>query len=269
MATERGPFEQLRGAIQRHFAPRRHSALLAAIIAAFAVRPLVGDSGAGSAVFGLALVLLLLVALYNINVDELVGERERLLAQSRRRRILGWALAAAAAVERIFLVFVQSRMLNLVGSICWLLFLVFVTLSELRSVLKQREVTSETICMAISVYLLMGVTWGFLYVVMFQLHPESFGGLPAANPGHPTNLQTIFPVLGYFSLTTLSTIGFGDITPLTLQARYAAVAEGITGQFYLAILVARLVGMQMTQSPSRPADKTGISDAKEAAREQS
>jgi hypothetical protein len=55
-----------------------------------------------------------------------------------------------------------------------------------------------------------------------------------------------FPILGYFSLTTLSTIGFGDITPLTLQARYAAVAEGITGQFYMAILVARLVGMQMS-----------------------
>jgi ion channel len=57
-----------------------------------------------------------------------------------------------------------------------------------------------------------------------------------------------FPIFIYFSLTTLSTIGFGDITPLTLQARYAAVAEGITGQFYLAILVARLVGMQMVRS---------------------
>ena len=49
-------------------------------------------------------------------------------------------------------------------------------------------------------------------------------------------------------MTTISTIGFGDITPLTLQARYAAVAEGIAGQFYLAILVARLVGMQMSQA---------------------
>ena len=58
----------------------------------------------------------------------------------------------------------------------------------------------------------------------------------------------------YFSLTTLSTIGFGDITPVTLQARYIAVAEGITGQFYLAILVARLVSMQMTQpASSQPA----------------
>ena len=132
--------------------------------------------------------------------------------------------------------------------ISWLLFILFVTLSELRSVLKQREVTGETICMAISVYLLLGFTWTFMYSMMFQLHPESFGGLPVAQPGHSTELLHIFPILGYFSLTTLSTIGFGDITPLTAQARYAAVAEGITGQFYMAILVARLVGFQMSRS---------------------
>jgi amino acid transporter len=240
--------EQLRIAIHRYFAPHRHSALLAAIIAAFAVRPLIGDTGAGFAVFGIALVFLLLVALYNINVDELVGERGRLLAQNRRRRILGWTLATAAAGERIAVIFLHNRTLDLVGSICWLLFVMFVTFSELRSVLKQREVTGETICMAISVYLLLGFTFAFLYGLMFQLHPESFGGLVAANPGHPTGIQSIFPVLGYFSLTTLSTIGFGDITPLTLQARYAAVAEGITGQFYMAILVARLVGLQMSRS---------------------
>jgi hypothetical protein len=68
----------------------------------------------------------------------------------------------------------------------------------------------------------------------------------------------MFPILIYFSLTTLSTIGFGDITPLSLPARYAAIAEGITGQFYLAILVASLVGMRIsraaTQSTSAPAD---------------
>ena len=83
---------------------------------------------------------------------------------------------------------------------------------------------------------------------MFQLHPESFSGLVPQPPAIRPGFSHIFPVLGYFSLTTLSTIGFGDITPLTLQARYAAVAEGITGQFYMAILVARLVGMQMSQS---------------------
>jgi len=89
---------------------------------------------------------------------------------------------------------------------------------------------------------------------MLELHPDSFGGLAVA-PGHPVEIQHLFPVLAYFSLTTLSTIGFGDITPLTLQARYAAVAEGITGQFYLAILVARLVGLQMSRTASQHTEK--------------
>ena len=108
--------------------------------------------------------------------------------------------------------------------------------------------------MSISVYLLLGLTWGLLYIVIFTNHPEafSFGSSPKVSE------EQMFPIFVYFSLTTLSTVGFGDITPLTLQARYAAVAEGITGQFYLAILVARLVGMQMsgaaTPSPSTPAD---------------
>jgi hypothetical protein len=85
-----------------------------------------------------------------------------------------------------------------------------------------------------------------LYIVIFVRHPEAFH---FATP--VSDEQGRFPIFLYFSLTTLSTVGFGDITPLTLQARYAAVAEGITGQFYLAILVARLVGMQMSRAPGR------------------
>src|SRR5690349_13916022 len=122
MPTEDGLLQQLRSRLHLHLAPRRHSALLVAIVVAFAVRPLIGDTGTGSAVFGVALVLLLLLALYNINVNEMVGERDRLLAQNRRRRIFGWALATAAAAERVSIIFVQSWMLYLAGSICWLLF---------------------------------------------------------------------------------------------------------------------------------------------------
>jgi hypothetical protein len=77
----------------------------------------------------------------------------------------------------------------------------------------------------------------------------------------PPAEQQVFPVLIYFSLTTLSTIGYGDILPLTLQARYSAVAEGISGQFYLAILVARLVGIYMSQSASRDAEQNAHSSA--------
>jgi hypothetical protein len=107
--------------------------------------------------------------------------------------------------------------------------------------------------MAISVYLLLAVTWGFLYIIIFQIQPGAFSSLVLPNASHTYDLQPIFPIFGYYSLGTLSTIGAGDITPVSLQARYATVAEAITGQFYLAILVARLVGLQMSQSATRPA----------------
>ncbi len=241
--------EQLREAIRRHFAPRRHTALLVAIIAAFAIRPLIGDAGIGPVVFSIAMLVLLLVALYNIDIGELVGERETLLAEKRRRSIIGWTLAVPAIVERLAVTFAPSPSLYLADSTLWLLLFSFITWNQLRAVLRQKEVTRETISMSISVYLLLGFTWGLFYIVLHDVHPHSFsfGGAPIPISG-PSSEQQVFPVLIYFSLTTLATIGFGDITPVTLQARYAAVAEGITGQFYLAILVARLVGIYMSQS---------------------
>lgn len=246
---------QFRKEVHRRFGPHRHSALLFALIAAFLVRPLIGETGVGLLLFSIALVLLLVVALYNINVDELVGERGLLLIQARHRRLLGWILAIAAGVGRIATIFVDNPTLETAVTISWLLFVLFIVGSQLRSVLRQREVTGETICMAVSVYLLFGFAWALLYAIIYQQHPGSFSGIVSGAQVRSTEFQHIFPIFGYFSLTTLSTIGFGDITPITIQARYAAVAEGIAGQFYLAILVARLVGMQMSQSATPSADQ--------------
>jgi hypothetical protein len=81
MAAEDNSPEQLLRSIHRYFGLHRHSTLLASIIAAFAVRPLIGDTGASSAIFGVALVILLLVALYNINADAVIGERGRSFRQ--------------------------------------------------------------------------------------------------------------------------------------------------------------------------------------------
>jgi amino acid transporter len=242
------------GTLRARFLARRYTILLGAIVAAFAVRPLIGDRGVAPIAFSIAILALLLIALLTIQVDELVGERERLLVQRRRRTLIGWLLAGPAIVERLLMMLHPSPRLTLVGSISWALFFAFVTWSQLRSMLKQREVTGETISNAVSVYLLLGLTWGLLYVVIFQLQPAafSFGASPTPEP------QYVVPILVYFSMTTLSTIGFGDITPVSLQARYLAIAEGITGQFYLAILVARLVGLQMSQAAGQVTrDQTG------------
>ncbi len=241
--------------LRQHWRARRHTALLVAITAAIMVRPLIGEGGATPFVFSIAVLVLLLVALYTTQVDELVGDRDTLQVRWRRRRLVGWALAVPAIVERLALLFAPSRLLLLMGSVAWLLFFSFVTACQLRSLVRHKQVTSETISMSISIYLLLGLTWGLLYIVIFQLQPQAFGFAGGSLP--PS--QELFPIFFYFSLTTLSTIGFGDIIPLTLQARYAAVAEGIAGQLYLAILVARLVGIHMSGhaqgGASRPADR--------------
>jgi amino acid transporter len=237
-----------RALLHHRLAARRHATLLVAIVVAFAIRPVIGGADVGPVAFSLALVALCLVALHAIQVEELIGDREMLLARRRRRRIIAWVLAAAAVVERLAVIVAPDPRLYLAGALCWLGFFAFVTWIELRSVLEHRDVTGETISMAISVYLLIGVTWGLLYFVVFQLDHQafSFERFSTAAPDPMQDLQAALPIFMYFSLTTLSTLGFGDITPVSLQARYAAVAEGITGQLYLAILVARLVSMQIS-----------------------
>jgi hypothetical protein len=243
--------DRLREAIRRHLMPRRHSALLVAIISAFATRPLIGNNRAALSVFSLMILAILIVGLYTIQVDELIGEERKLIAERRRRRIIGWVLATVATAERLSMFLSPRPQLGIIGSLSWLLFFGFITWQELRAVLRQREITGETISMSISVYLLMGLTWGFLYSLIYQLEPHafSFPGADILTVGVPTEKQeSVFIVLIYFSLVTLTTIGYGDISPLTMKARYAAIAEGVTGQFFLAILVARLVGMQMSKS---------------------
>ena len=252
--SEESALDRLRGAIRRHFMPHRHSALLAAIIAAFATRPLIGNNRATLIIFSLMILALLVLGLYTIQVDELVGDERKLVAERRRRNIIGWILAAAATAERLAMFFSSNHKLGIIGSVSWLLFFAFITWHELRAVLRQREVTSETICMSISVYLLIGLTWAFLYTLTYQIEPHafSFPGTDVVTANVPTEKQeSVVLVLVYFSLVTLTTIGYGDISPLTMKARYAAIAEGVTGQFYLAILVARLVGMQMSRSMSQ------------------
>jgi hypothetical protein len=83
---------------------------------------------------------------------------------------------------------------------------------------------------------MIGVLWGFLYAIVDRASPQSF-----AMHGSPSSLQLID--LLYFSFSTLTTTGFGDIVPLSRPARTAVMLEGIVGQLFLAILIARLVGV--------------------------
>jgi len=96
-----------------------------------------------------------------------------------------------------------------------------------------RFISQAHLYTAVSIYLLLGATWAALYGVMEALHPGSFQ--------LGTNSTDRQSDLLYFSLVTLSTVGYGDIVPLTGEARMLAALEGVTGVLYIAITVAILV----------------------------
>ena len=113
------------------------------------------------------------------------------------------------------------------------------TVAVFLEVIKTRRVTSDTIYGAICVYLLVGMTFGSLYDLIETLHPGSF----------QINVDTAGPVavrwrtLIFFSFMTLTTIGFGDVTPVTTQAQSLVSIEGVMGVLYVAVLIARVVGI--------------------------
>src|SRR5262245_10238163 len=142
--------------------------------------------------------------------------------------------------------FIESRWLTVVYLVLAASFFGFTAVVVLRQTLGGAAVTVDTIAGAICFYLLLGVIWAIIYALIELAHPGSFldGGRPVASAGH----HSLVPELLYLSLVTLSTLGYGDILPVNPHARMLAALEGIIGPLYLAVLIARLVGL----AASRP-----------------
>ena len=118
------------------------------------------------------------------------------------------------------------------------------------SILRHRHVTADTIFGGVCVYLLIGAAWIHVYALVEFVHPGSFavGGEPLAAVEIPGAQQARGFL--YFSFVTLTTLGYGDITPVTDRAQAMAILEAIAGPVFLAVFIGRLVGLHM-QAPSR------------------
>lgn len=99
------------------------------------------------------------------------------------------------------------------------------------------KVTASVLYATFCLYLILGLFWGAIYAVLFQLSPGSFSGVLLQSG------QDLFHDFNYFSFVTLTTLGYGDITPQTPGAAAICQMEAIVGQFYTAVVVAWLVGM--------------------------
>ena len=111
-------------------------------------------------------------------------------------------------------------------------------------IIKSREVTAEILFASICVYILIGLTWGTIYIIIETFHPGSF----IDSSGQYLHDG---PDFLFFSYTTLTTVGYGNIEVVSDQARSIASLEAIIGQLYLTIMVARLVGLHISKPKSK------------------
>jgi hypothetical protein len=122
-------------------------------------------------------------------------------------------------------------------------FTILVTAYTLAFIMNSKSVTREVVYAAMLVYLLLAQLWALVYTVLYLIEPASFN-LPQR--------QGDFLVFEYYSFVTLTTLGFGDITPLTKIAKAFSVLEAVVGQLYLVVVVAWFVGMHVSTKSGNP-----------------
>jgi hypothetical protein len=215
----------------------RYSAveLLVALVLLFLVTPFVQDMPHGK------VIEVSLVTLVIVSAVLAVGARGG-------ARWVSVLLAATALGARWTDLFSPHSLPVGVFHAAALLFLGYVVLHILRFIFQAPQVNSEVLCAAIAAYLLIGLVWALNYMFLGRLSPEAFAFSAGPQADRTMNSFNAF----YFSFVVLSTVGFGDITPISKAARMLAVTEALTGLFYVTVLISRLVAMYVPAANRTP-----------------
>jgi len=162
---------------------------------------------------------------------------------------VGGSIAATGVTIAVLNFFLNMAGLQLINMGILMVFFVGSTWIASRNLLLSGEIDINKIIGAICIYLLLGLNWAMLFLFTNMAIPDSFHGLTA------TTIGAQFSEFMYFSFVTITTLGYGDLIPVKPLARTFAFLEAIVGQFYVAVLVAWLVGMYLsdkTQDRKQP-----------------
>ena len=211
--------------------------LLLTLLLLLVVQPVVAGFSVGLRWFDVFFSLVVLACVYA-------------LCQEKRHRVFAWLFGIPPllivwfghALSGVF----EDRVMML-GHLFGVLFFCFAALMTVRAILQDRQITLDSILGAICGYLLLGVAWGLSYAMLDSLQPESFQiDHEIAEHFGATKLRLHSFV--YYSFTTLTTLGYGDVTPVSPTAKTLAWIEAVMGQFYMAVLVAGIVGVLVSRA---------------------
>jgi hypothetical protein len=152
-------------------------------------------------------------------------------------------LAVPAVVLIWFNQFFTNEILNFLTLVFPVFFSFFTMFCIVSFLMRARKVTSDILAGAASAYLLIGISWGLMYMLLEVADPGSF----TVNISVGTDILKKWSTFNYYSFTTLTTTGYGDITPLSSRAQSLALLEMVFGVLFTALLISRLVGMYLYQ----------------------
>jgi len=207
----------------------RHLALLISILLLFSVAAVVVNNKDGVIILDLISTAVLVAGSYALSERKHVFLIAILLSALS---VVGTALAVAFPKKWALLIS-HAIILVLIGFFC---------VTILAYVLRRGRVNSDKIFAAICVYMLMGYGWSFVYSILVELEPHAF--VATTEVGLHDFVARLLQ-LRYFSFMTLTTVGYGDIVPHSPLARTLTALEAVMGQFYLVVLVGRLVGLHI------------------------
>ena len=200
--------------------------LLIALAALLICAPFVEEVEGGHLILSVLFSLVLIAAVFAV-------------ADRRRTLVIALVLAVPAITARWINHFRPDLIHPYVFLICALALLGFVIGHLLHFILRAPVVTVEVLCASIAAYLMLGLMWTVAYWLVDQLTPGGAFSFNNNRGAHTIDGFTGF----YFSFITLSTVGYGDITPVSRVARWLAAMEAMIGLLYVAVLIARLVSL--------------------------
>ena len=204
--------------------------MILAIMLVILVTPFIRHSGNAGHLFTTLLAAMIpLTSFYALTAD-------------RKRAIIILLLAAPFVILDGMSMFFANGYLLIAAISFGVVLYFYIVVLLVNNLLSHRVITADLVYCAISTYFLIGVMWAGIYMVLEGISPGSFSGLSEAGD------------LLYFSFVTLTTVGFGEITPQTIISKRLAIFEAAMGCIYLAVIIAMIVGRYMSMAEKQDSE---------------
>jgi hypothetical protein len=222
----------------------RHVQLIAALVVTELVKPLMATASRTERVVSIALFALVCVAVF------------RALFTTKRQRVIGSILAGCPIGIDLARFLARREMqppMDALLNVSACAFYVFVLVVIVNQVFAARRLRVDDVVGAFSGYIVIALFWGRLYALAWAAAPSAFRISPDIS-WQLQNWSTLHTLFDYYSFTTITSIGYGDITTTGPASNALIWLEVMCGQFYMAVVVATIVGMRLAEALTSPSD---------------